>query len=231
MEANMFKKILVVDDEVELNKVICDFLANEGFQPVPAYTGQEALSLFEREMPELILLDIMLPDYDGMEFCRLIRSQSDIPIIMVSAKANEVDKILALGLGADDYVSKPIGLGELLARVKAQLRRYSSTKKDNECMEFNGLKLFPKAYTAMVDGNTISFSGKEFEILMLLVRNKGQVFTKEQIYNLIWGYEEYGDINTVTVHIRKIRSKIEAYKQDANYIVTVWGVGYKFEAN
>jgi len=225
----MNEKILIVEDEKELADIIFDFLESERYYPLKAYDANTGLSLFKKEKPDLILLDIMLPDLDGMEFCTVIRKYSDVPIIMLSAKISETDKILGLGLGSDDYITKPVGLGELLARIKANLRRYKNSMQAEPFNQINDIQIYPNSYKVSINGNMIYFSGKEFQILELLVNNRGQVFTKENIFDKIWGYNEYGDINTVTVHIRKIRAKIEEDPKNPKYIKTVWGVGYKFD--
>lgn len=230
----MGKKILLVDDEVEITGIIQDFLRNDGFETVIAASGEEALMLLEQEDIGLAVLDIMLPDFDGMELCRLIRNRSNIPIIMLSARASDIDKILSLGLGADDYMTKPFSVAELSARVKANIRRYSAlnnTTKKQEVYTFDELLVDEKAYSVLVASKKITMTAKEFEILLLLCKNTDTVFTKEQIYDRIWGKDEFGDISTVTVHIRKIREKIEADPSQPKWIKTVWGVGYSFDSN
>lgn len=228
------EKILVVDDEVELAEIIKDYLEEEGFVITLAFDGEEAIKSFERTKYELVILDIMLPHIDGMEVCRRIRANSNVPIIMLSAKSGDIDKILSLGLGADDYMTKPFSPGELVARVKAQLRRYmhlSVQDNKNDILTFGDLSIDSKSYTTSINGKNINLAAKEFEILSFMAKNPSQVFTREQLFNQIWGFDEYGDINTVTVHIRKIREKIEKEPSKPVYIKTVWGVGYKFEWN
>lgn len=228
----MEEKILIIDDEIELADIIGEYLHKENYKVLKASNGNTAMELFEKEKPNILVLDLMLPDIDGMEFCRSIRNISDVPIIIMSAKVGDIDKVLALGFGADDYMTKPLSPLELVARVKAHLRRYqkSLVNEQEEILDFGILKIYPKSYRVELNSNKMIFSAKEFEILEYLSRNKGQVFTKEQIYNAVWGFDDYGDINTVTVHIRRIRAKLEQDKSVPNYITTVWGVGYKFEA-
>lgn len=187
--------------------------------------------MFRLHQPQLVVLDIMLPGLDGMEVCRTLRSESNVPIIMLSAKKTEVDKILGLGLGADDYVVKPFSPGEVVARVKAQLRRYNmlSSSDHKELLRFGELEIDMKGYTVRINGIPIEFSAKEFEVLRFLALHAGQVLTREQVFENVWGYNEFGDLNTVTVHIKKIREKIESDLSTPQYIKTVWGVGYRFD--
>lgn len=227
------EKILVVDDEREIAELIRDYLKAEGFTAIIAFDGQQGLQYFDQYQPDLAILDIMLPKLDGMELCRMIRAQSAIPIIMLSAKKSDIDKILGLGLGADDYVTKPFSPGELAARVKAHLRRYTnltpSTVKKTDVLTYGELQIHLQRYVATINGKDVSLSAKEFELLCLLARNPSQVFTRDQIFDRVWGFNQYGDINTVTVHIKRIREKIEPDQSQPKFIKTVWGVGYKFE--
>lgn len=227
------ERILIVDDEIELANIVRDYLRAEGFIVEIASNGASAVNVFETFKPQLILLDIMLPDYDGMEVCRRLRSNSNIPIIMLSAKNSDIDKILGLGLGADDYISKPFSPGELVARVKAHLRRYVNQffEEPVKHLKFGTLEIDDKAYTVSVNNKKVDLAAKEFEILSFLAHHPLQVFTREQLFNQVWGFDEYGDINTVTVHIRKIREKIEQNPSQPTFIKTVWGVGYKFDGD
>lgn len=191
------------------------------------------MNKFREYKPQLVILDIMLPKVDGMEVCRSIRTESRIPIIMLSAKNGDIDKILSLGLGADDYMTKPFSPAELIARAKAHLRRYTQFSENsydkNEILDFGDLIINNSSYTVSYKGKNVVLAAKEFELLSFMAQNPYQVFTKEQLYEKIWGFNDYGDINTVTVHIRKIREKIEENPASPGYIKTVWGVGYKFE--
>jgi two-component system response regulator VicR len=226
------EKILIIDDEVEISDIVGDFLKAEGFVVYSAVNGQEGLLCFNREKPKLVILDIMLPFVDGMEMCRTIRSISNVPIIMLSAKSSNTDKVISLGLGADDYIMKPFDTMELIARVKAQLRRYtqfSMPVAEMVLLTFGKLVIDDKAYAVYVNSKIVNLAAKEFQVLSYLAHHSGQVFTREQLFNQIWGFEEYGDTNTVTVHIRRIREKVEENPSEPLYIKTVWGVGYKFD--
>lgn len=223
-------KILVVDDEKELAEVLCEYLKVEGFETKVAYDGEEGKSAFKDFNPDLAVLDIMLPKLNGVELLKEIRLSSTIPVIMLSAKNGEMDKVISLGAGADDYVTKPFSPLELVARVKAQIRRHSdygqkavTEKGDINC---GLIHLYPESYEAEFAGEKMELSTKEFELLLFFAENRNHVFSKEQIYEHIWGINEYGDVGTVVVYIKKLRDKMEKYHID--YIRTVWGVGYKF---
>lgn len=231
---NMNEKILVVEDEKEIADLIRDYLSASNYKVIIANDGEKGLELFESEKPQLTILDIMLPKKDGFEVCRTIRSKSNIPILMLSAKKEDTDKIIGLGLGADDYITKPFSPRELIARVQSQLRRYtelSTNQEKKEILSFNGLEIDATAYTITLDNEIVPFSVKEFEILHYLASNANQALSREKIFDEIWGYNEYGDINTVTVHIRKIREKIEKDPSRPSFIETVWGIGYKFKGD
>lgn len=215
--------ILIIEDEKELADILGAYLKMEGLNPVIAYDGEEGIKQFQNVNPSLILLDIMLPKLDGIEVCKRIRESSQVPIIMVSAKSQELDKVVALGSGADDYVTKPFSPMELVARVKANLRRYHNFSGN---ITIGKLKLDKDCYAAYIDGVQIEFTTKEFEVLYFLAGKPGQVFSREQIYRNVWGYEGICDDNSVIVYIRRIREKLEKHNLDC--IKTVWGVGYKF---
>jgi DNA-binding response OmpR family regulator len=229
----MGQKILIVEDEKELAKILGAYLEVEGFVPIVAYDGVEGLSAFYKDQPGLILLDIMLPIKDGITVCKEIRESSDVPIIMISAKNGEMDKVIALGIGADDYVTKPFSPLELVARVKANLRRYvQMSNKHNISKEeivIGELVLNKSSYTATIRGDSLDLTTKEFEVLYYFANNPNQVFSKEQIYNGVWGYSKYCDDNSVTVYIKRLREKLDRYQLD--YIKTVWGAGYKLSIN
>lgn len=221
--------VLIVEDEKELADILGAYLKVEGMNPVIAYDGEEGLSCFDELNPSLVLLDIMLPKMDGIEVCEKIREKSQVPIIMVSAKNQELDKVVALGSGADDYVTKPFSPMELVARVKANLRRYHNSCENfmsAEELVMGRLRLNKSSYTAYIDDEQQEFTTKEFEVLYFLASKPGQVFSREQIYQNVWGYEGICDDNSVIVYIRRIREKLEKYNLD--YIKTVWGAGYKF---
>lgn len=224
------EKILIADDEVELAELVKDFLSDEQYEALVARDGHEALELFRVNQPQLVILDIMMPGLDGMEVCRRIRAESNVPIIMLSAKKAEVDKILGLGLGADDYIVKPFSPGEVVARVKAQLRRFKMTAvpEPTRLLSYRGLEIDMQGYEAVLAGRPLELTTKEFELLRFLALHPNQVLTREQIFANVWGFNEFGDLNTVTVHIKKLREKIEADLANPTFIKTVWGVGYKF---
>src|SRR6056297_1891489 len=225
------EKILIIDDEKEIRELIRDYLEVEGYEVGMAEDGKIGLEKFDTFDPDLIVLDLMLPKLDGMEICKIVRGKSNLPILMLSAKKSDVDKVLGLGLGADDYMTKPFSPKELVARIKAQLRRYNQLSKanfNNNNIEFKDLKIDLDGYNVHLNGEKIQLSAKEFEILKFLALNPERVYSREQIFDQIWGFNEFGDINTVTVHIRKIREKIEEDSSNPQYIETVWGVGYKF---
>jgi two-component system, OmpR family, response regulator VicR len=230
--AVMDKKILVVDDEKPIADILQFNLKKEGFDVHCAYDGNEAIKLVEEIQPDLILLDIMLPQQDGMEVCREVRKKYDMPIIMLTAKDSEIDKVLGLELGADDYVTKPFSTRELIARVKANLRRqkHAATQQDeqeetNEITVGN-LVIHPDSYMVSKRGETIELTHREFELLFYLAKHIGQVMTREHLLQTVWGYDYYGDVRTVDVTVRRLREKIEDNPSHPAWIVTRRGVGY-----
>lgn len=225
------EKILIVEDDLQIQTLIRDYVNASGYIAITASDGEEALQKFESEKPNLALLDIIVPKIDGFEICRKIRNESNIPIIMLSSKKEDTDKILALGLGADDYIEKPFSPRVLVAKIQSQFRRVNelSGTPVSDTLKIKDLEIDIKARTVAVKGINIPFSVKEFEILNFLMVNKNQALSREKIFDEIWGYNEYGDINTVTVHVRKIREKIENNPSEPEYIETVWGIGYKFK--
>ncbi|MBW4082592.1 response regulator transcription factor [Paenibacillus sp. S150] len=225
------ERIMIVEDEQEIAELLKDYLEIERYEVIISHDGEEALQNFRQFHPQLVILDIMLPKLDGMEVCRSIRAESDVPVIMLSAKKRDSDKILGLGLGADDYVVKPFSPSEIVARVKAQLRRFhglATPAKQPNLIVYPGLELDLKAYEVRVRNKTVHFSAKEFEVLRFLAVHPNQVFTRGQIFDNAWGNNEYGDLNTVTVHVKKIREKVELDPARPQYILTVRGIGYKF---
>lgn len=225
------EKILIVEDDLQIQTLIRDYVNASGYIAITASDGEEALMKFESESPHLALLDIIVPKIDGFEICRKIRNESNIPIIMLSSKKEDTDKILALGLGADDYIEKPFSPRVLIAKIQSQFRRVNvlSGTPHSDVLAIRDLELDVKARTVTVKGQNIPFSVKEFEILHYLMLNKNQALSREKIFDEIWGYNEFGDINTVTVHMRKIREKVENDPSNPEYIETVWGIGYKFK--
>ncbi|EAC3850599.1 DNA-binding response regulator [Listeria monocytogenes] len=226
------KKILVVDDEKPIADIVKFNLNKEGFDVYCAYDGDEALELVEEVQPDLILLDIMLPGRDGIEVCREVRKKYDMPIIMVTAKDSEIDKVIGLELGADDYVTKPFSNRELIARVKANLRRHSqvssnaSEEEENSELEIGSLIIHPDAYVASKRGETIELTHREFELLHYLAKHMGQVMTREHLLQTVWGYDYFGDVRTVDVTVRRLREKIEDNPSHPAWLVTRRGVGY-----
>jgi DNA-binding response OmpR family regulator len=224
-------KILVVDDEPSISEVVTIYLQRAGYQVTVARDGQAALEAIERQPPDLVVLDLMLPKVDGLEITRRLRAQGDTPIIMLTARREESDRITGLETGADDYVVKPFSPQELVSRVKAVLRRTrGSAPGDTErAIEFEGLRIDPKTHLVIVKGKEESLTAKEFDLLWLLARHPRQVFSREQLLDLVWGMTEYVDPSTVTVHMRRLREKIESDPSNPRHLQTVWGVGYKFE--
>ena len=228
----MEKKILVVDDEKPIADILMFNLRKEGYDVQCAYDGNEALKMVEDIQPDLILLDIMLPLRDGMEVCREVRKKYEMPIIMLTAKDSEIDKVLGLELGADDYVTKPFSTRELIARVKANLRRHnqiisqSDTEEETNEIEIGSLIIHPDAYVVSKRGETIELTHREFELLYYLAQHIGQVMTREHLLQTVWGYDYYGDVRTVDVTVRRLREKIEDSPSHPAWIVTRRGVGY-----
>ena len=226
-------KILIVEDEVAIAELEKDYLELSGFDVVMQHTGDAGLKAALNEDFNLIILDLMLPNVDGFEICKKVREKKNTPIIMVSAKKEDIDKIRGLGLGADDYMTKPFSPSELVARVKAHLARYErlvgSGVKANEIIEIRGIKIDKTARRVYVNGEEKAFTTKEFDLLTFLAENPNHVFTKEELFNKIWDMDSIGDIATVTVHIKKIREKIEFNTSKPQYIETIWGVGYRFK--
>jgi len=226
------KTILVVDDEKPIADILQFNLIKEGYKVVCAYDGEEALEKVEEVQPDLMLLDIMLPKRDGMEVCREVRKKYDIPIIMLTAKDSEIDKVLGLELGADDYVTKPFSTRELIARVKANMRRHQAVAQPEEEVEENNdivvgsLTIQPDAYLVLKRDQTIELTHREFELLHYLARHIGQVMTREHLLQTVWGYDYFGDVRTVDVTIRRLREKIEDNPSHPAWIVTRRGVGY-----
>ena len=227
-------RILIVEDEKDIAELEKDYLELSGFEVEIVYDGTEGLEKALNEDFDLYILDLMLPGVDGFEICKRIRDVKDTPILMVSAKRDDIDKIRGLGLGADDYVTKPFSPSELVARVKAHLVRYDrligSQAQKNEVIQIRGLKIDRTARRVWVNGEEKQFTTKEFDLLTFLAMNPNHVFTKEELFRNIWDMESVGDIATVTVHIKKIREKIEADSSNPQYIETIWGVGYRFRA-
>ena len=227
-------KILIIEDEEAIADLEKDYLELSGFEVQICNRGDEGLQTAMSEEFDLIVLDLMLPGMDGFEICKKIREEKNIPIIMVSAKKDDIDKIRGLGLGADDYMTKPFSPSELVARVKAHMARYDrlvgSSAKANDIIEIRGIRIDKTARRVTVDGEEKAFTGKEFDLLTFLAEHPNHVYTKEELFREIWDMDSIGDIATVTVHIKKIREKIEMNTAKPQYIETIWGVGYRFKA-
>ena len=229
----MAYKILVVDDEKLIVKGIKFSLEQDGMEIDVAYDGEEALNLIRKNDYDLAVLDVMLPKMGGLQVCREVREFSQMPIIMVTAKGEDMDKIMGLEYGADDYMTKPFSPSELVARVKAHMERYNrlvgSGAVKNDVIEIRGIKIDKTARRVWVNGEETTFTTKEYDLLTFLAENPNRVFTKEELFREIWDMESVGDIATVTVHIKKIREKIEFNTAKPQYIETIWGVGYRFK--
>lgn len=226
-------KILIIEDEEAIAELEKDYLELSDFEVAIETAGDVGLERALKEDFQLVILDLMLPTMDGFEICKRIREKKDIPVIMVSAKKDDIDKIRGLGLGADDYMTKPFSPSELVARVKAHLARYDrlvgSGVQKNDVIEIRGIKIDKTARRVYINGEEKIFTTKEFDLLTFLAQNPNHVFTKEELFQKIWGMESIGDIATVTVHIKKLREKIEMNTSKPQYIETIWGVGYRFK--
>ena len=226
-------KILIIEDEESIADLEKDYLELSGFEVHIENNGEDGLREALGGEYDLIVLDLMLPGLDGFEVCRRIRENKDIPVIMVSAKKDDIDKIRGLGLGADDYMTKPFSPSELVARVKAHMARYErllgAGQKTNDIIEIRGLKIDKTARRVWIDGTEKTFTTKEFDLLTFLAENPNHVFSKEELFRKVWNMDSVGDIATVTVHIKKIREKVEYDTSNPQYIETIWGVGYRFK--
>lgn len=231
----MSQTVLVVDDEKNIVNIIAFNLKREGYEVLTAEDGEEAVAIADEKNPDLILLDIMMPKMDGYEACRKIREKHNMPIIMLTARAEELDKVLGLEMGADDYVTKPFGTRELIARVKANLRRAvikaDAPKKSTNVLTFKNLEIDLDKFEARKENKVLELTFREFELLKFLAQNLGQVFSRESLLEKVWGYEYYGDVRTVDVTVRRLREKLEDNPSKPEYILTKRGVGYYFGGN
>lgn len=228
----MQNKILLIEDDVSISEMVNNYLMKEGFIVSAAFNGEEGVTKFLKESFDLIILDLMMPKLDGMEVMRIIRERSSIPILIMSAKDSDVDKAIGLGLGADDYISKPFSMIEISARIKAAIRRAtkysrSTEKEDANVVKFHDLTVDMENYSVTKNGISIKLTLKEFEILKLFITNPNRVFTKSQIYSFVWNEDYFGDDNVINVHMRRLREKIEDDASNPRYIKTLWGIGYK----
>lgn len=228
-------KILVVDDEHNIVDILKVNLEREGYTVIAAYDGLQALEAATSQKPDLVLLDCMLPKLDGFDVCRKLRQQTNIPILMLTAKSEEIDKVLGLELGADDYITKPFSVREVLARVKAQLRRVTFVENTQEetskILNYGDIEIDMDRYEVRVSGQKVDLTLREFELVLFLAQNKGQVFSREALLEKVWGYEYFGDVRTVDVTVRRTREKLEPDQQNYKYILTKRGVGYYFDYN
>lgn len=221
------RRILIADDNKNIISILSDYAKKEGYEVFTAFDGEETLDVFDNHKIDLILLDVMMPKLDGFEVCKIIRETSTVPIIMITARGEDYDKIMGLDIGADDYIVKPFSPGEVMARVRAILRRVSDDK--SEIIQYDNLKIDLEKYVVEIDEKLVNLTKKEIEILWLLVANKGKVFTRDNLLDSIWGYDYYGDSRTVDSHIKRLRAKLNKFSNNKWKIKTIWGVGYQFE--
>lgn len=226
----MTKSILIADDHEDILEILQRYVNKEGYSPILAHDGEEAILKFKECNPVLILLDVMMPKIDGFEVCRQIRDTSNVPIIMITAKGEDGDRIMGLDIGADDYIVKPFSPAEVMARIRAVLRRIDVLEEETkDIIRLPGLEIDISSYEVMVKGENVNLTKKEIEILWLLAGNPGKVFSRDNLLDRVWGYDYFGDARTVDTHIKRLRSKID-FSQSLNWdIKTIWGVGYKFE--
>ena len=222
-------KILIADDNQQITSILEEYAIKNGYRPIIALDGKEAIEKFEAHSPDIILLDVMMPIKDGFEVCRDIRETSNVPIIMITARGEDFEKIMGLEIGADDYIVKPFSPQEVMARVKAIMRRISHEEKDQQILAFDNLKVNLQDYTVYIDEANISMTKKEFEILWTLTKSKNKVFSRDNLLNSLWGYDYFGDNRTVDSHIKRLRAKLDKHSHPHWDIKTIWGVGYKFE--
>lgn len=230
------KKILIADDNKQITTILSSYAKKEGFEPIIAFDGQDALDKFEANKAELVmlLLDVMMPKLDGFEVCRQIRAKSMVPIIMVTARGEDYDRIMGLDTGADDYVVKPFSANEVMARVRAILRRLPAQEENNEVAsgniyKYDNLVINLDKYTVTIGGVDVPLTKKEIELVWTLAKNNTKVFSRDNLLDALWGYDYYGDSRTVDSHIKRLRAKLDKYPHEAWDIKTIWGVGYRFE--
>lgn len=222
--------LLIADDNKQITSILEEYAKKEGYHPYIALDGSEALELFHKVQPDLVLLDVMMPNIDGFEVCREIRKTSNTPIIMITARGEDFEKIMGLDIGADDYIVKPFSPGEVMARVRAILRRISqSDERKKQVLSFDNLMINLDDYIVTIDQHPISLTKKEIEILWTLANHQNKVFSRDNLLNSLWGYDYLGDIRTVDSHIKRLRAKLDAFPHENWEIKTIWGVGYKFE--
>lgn len=222
-------KVLIADDNKQITSILKEYAKKNSYKPLIAFDGEEALRMFKTENPDVLLLDVMMPKIDGFEVCKEIRKTSNIPIIMVTAKGEDYDKIMGLEIGADDYIVKPFSPGEVMARIKAIMRRIEPKENKENIFKYKNLAMNINTYEAFISRERISLTKKEFEILWTLGKNKNIVFSRDKLLDSLWGYDYFGDNRTVDSHIKRLRAKIDKYYHPTWRIETIWGVGYKFE--
>ncbi len=223
------RKLLIVDDNKQITSILEEYAKKEGYKTVIAYDGIEAMEKFQSENPDIILLDVMMPKKDGFSVCREIRQNSNVPIIMVTARGEDYERIMGLEIGADDYIVKPFSPGEVMARIKAIMRRITRDESQAQKFIFDNLAISLDDFSVTMDDNLIPLTKKEIEILWMLANTKNKVFSRDNLLNSLWGYDYIGDNRTVDSHIKRLRAKLDAYEHSAWEIKTIWGVGYKFE--
>lgn len=222
--------ILIADDNRQITSILEEYAKKEGHTPYVAFDGQEALNLFQKVAPDVVLLDVMMPQIDGFEVCREIRKKSDTPVIMITARGEDFERIMGLDIGADDYIVKPFSPGEVMARVRAVLRRISREDVQNrKIISVENLTINLDEYIVTIDGRKVLLTKKETEILWTLAANRNKVFSRDNLLNSLWGYDYYGDTRTVDSHIKRLRAKLDEYPHEGWEIGTIWGVGYRFE--
>lgn len=226
-------KILIADDNEQITSILSNYAQKEGFEPIVALDGEDAIAKFNKYSAEIqiILLDVMMPKKDGFEVCREIRQNSMVPIIMVTARGEDFEKIMGLDIGADDYIVKPFSAGEVMARIRAALRRMQMEKQTKNNFVIDNLVIDLDEYNVTIDGQKMNLTKKEVELLWTLAKNKNKVFTRENLLDSIWGYDYFGDSRTVDSHIKRLRAKLEVVPHEKWEIKTIWGVGYRFEEN
>ena len=226
------EKILIADDQVQITQIISEFVKKQGFEPVIVYDGRQALEMFHKDRFAMVLLDVMMPYMDGFALCREIRRTSNVPIIMITARGEDFERVMGLDIGADDYIVKPFSGEEMMARIRAILRRIERTperSEDSEPLVCDNLSIHMEKARVTIDGQAVSLTKKELEILYTLVESRGKLFSREMLLSLLWGYDYYGDSRTVDSHVKRMRVKLDAHPHPNWQIKTVWGMGYKFE--
>ena len=221
--------MLIADDNRQITSILEEYAKKEGYEVKIAYNGRQALEAFNTYKPDIVLLDVMMPIMDGFEVCREIRKVSNVPVIMITARGEDFERIMGLDIGADDYIVKPFSPGEVMARVRAVIRRIGADNVSSQLFIYDNLRINMEDYMVTIDNNNVSLTKKEIEILWTLAVNKNKVFTRDNLLNSLWGYDYYGDSRTVDSHIKRLRSKIDNFNHENWEIKTIWGVGYKFE--